>query len=424
MRRIAPHLALIIASIAGGTLGAAEVAAQQAPAAKPAPAAPQQPATAQPVAPTASPPQQQQEQQPAPVPQQQAAPPQQQSYPQQPYPAQPYPGQPYPGQPYPPQHQPYPQQPYQPQPGYSVPPYPPPPYALTPPSLVQQAPPPEPKWYGYQTLLLDGLGIVAGLATASMHETDGPDLGVFATVWYGVGAATAPAIHYAHGRMGVGLADLGIRLLAPGVVGLVGLFMSCTLTGDYDDGYCAEDGWSVGNTIGLGAAAAIDAFVLGYGGDDGAALAAPSWYGYQTLIVDALSYGAGAIAVATGWRTKSGREIHPALGMWVIGYSVSAIGAPIVHFAHGRIGKGFISLGARVVLAPIGALPGMLMYCAASDFEDDCESDGAQWGLLAGSLAVSLFDAFALAHDPRPASPQYGVNASIGPGSLGINGYF
>ena len=65
--------------------------------------------------------------------------------------------------------------------------------------------------------------------------------------------------------------------------------LSCTVNGDYDDDYCAEDGWSAGNTIGLGAAAAIDAFVLGYGGDGGAALAAPSWYGYQTLSTDGIA---------------------------------------------------------------------------------------------------------------------------------------
>ena len=62
----------------------------------------------------------------------------------------------------------------------------------------------------------------------------------------------------------------------------------------------------------------------------------------RCMLVDALGYGVGLIAVASGWETVAGDPLHPALGIWVVGYAVGAIGAPIVHFARERIGIGVV----------------------------------------------------------------------------------
>src|SRR5688500_11890832 len=72
-------------------------------------------------------------------------------------------------------------------------------------------------WYGAHTLAVDGAGLLAGgIAAATLdfsprHEP--PKLGLAAGVWYGVGAVGAPAVHYAHGNVGLGMASLGFRTL-------------------------------------------------------------------------------------------------------------------------------------------------------------------------------------------------------------------
>lgn len=60
--------------------------------------------------------------------------------------------------------------------------------------------------------------------------------------------------------------------------------------------------------------------------------------------------------------------------------------------------------------------------CAATAGAHDCASLGGQWGLLGGGIAVALFDAFALAHEPA-ASPQHAqLGLGVGPGSLSLTG--
>jgi hypothetical protein len=74
-------------------------------------------------------------------------------------------------------------------------------------------------------------------------------------------------------------------------------------------------------------------------------------------------------------------------------------------------------------VGPLGALPGMFGYCAATGTHD-CFQIGAQWGLLGGALAVSLFDALVMARKQVSTQPTSGVTASLGPGTIAIGGYW
>lgn len=69
------------------------------------------------------------------------------------------------------------------------------------------------------------------------------------------------------------------------------------------------------------------------------------WYGWHTLVVDAASIAVSAIGIATANETA----------YW-IGGGLQIIGAPIVHWTHGRVGTGFADLGLRILLPLTGAL--------------------------------------------------------------------
>ena len=80
-----------------------------------------------------------------------------------------------------------------------------------------------------------------------------------------------------------------------------------------------------------------------------------------------------------------------------MGYLVGLVGGPTVHFVHGNWGTGFISLGARALIGPLGVVPGIAGYCAATGGVKNCSEDGALYGLVGGLVAVDLFDALVLA---------------------------
>jgi len=282
-------------------------------------------------------------------------------------------------------------------------------------------------WYGWQTLTVDAAALALGAAIAASADVELEPANVVAATWYGVGAVAAPAVHHAHDNWPIGLSDFGLRALAPPVIGFFGWITACTANRDFES-ECAASGWGVGSLIGLSGVALIDGLVLARprtAVDERASRT--SWYGWQMLAIDLVGYGLGA-ATVSGKRTDEGAEIHPALGAWAIGYTVGVIGAPIVHFAHGKVGFGFLSLGLRALAAPLlGVLPGLAGYCAATGGASDCAEHGAQWGLLGGSLAVGLFDALVLAHEPADdddAAARYAPTASIGPGAIAVSGYW
>jgi hypothetical protein len=131
------------------------------------------------------------------------------------------------------------------------------------------------------------------------------------------------------------------------------------------------------------------------------------WYGWQTLIADGAAvsiYFGGVLADASGLRTA--------------GFLAYLFAAPIVHFTHANIGKGFGSFGMRIGLllggAGIGALTGVIVGSPsptrgsgqASDFPDvNPVLAGAILGTAAGVAGAIAIDAFSLAYEKVTAKP-------------------
>jgi hypothetical protein len=114
------------------------------------------------------------------------------------------------------------------------------------------------------------------------------------------------------------------------------------------------------------------------------------WYGWQTLLVD----GASVLTIP--------------FGIGIVGYFV---GGPIVHLAHGHVGKAFGDLGLRVA-TPL--VVGGVMLAALDSGGDTRGTDGAPpsaalifvgLDLLVSAGVASVVDAAALAWEQRPVKP-------------------
>jgi hypothetical protein len=122
-----------------------------------------------------------------------------------------------------------------------------------------------------------------------------------------------------------------------------------------------------------------------------------TWYGYQTLTVDALSFAAmiGGLAGRTG-------------GVLAGGYVAFLLGTPVVHMVHGNLGPGFGSIGLRLLVPVIGLGVGAIsgLFIGGSHGEGlDAVGNGASGaatgavvGALVGGLGCMLIDAAGLAY--------------------------
>lgn len=119
------------------------------------------------------------------------------------------------------------------------------------------------------------------------------------------------------------------------------------------------------------------------------------WYGYQTLLVDAASLGLmiGGAAMAARSRSDTGGYVA------LTGAAGYVLGAPIVHWTHGRIGPGFGSLGLRVGMPLGGMFWGALIGAAMDSHHNDSVGAGAAIGFLGGMAGAILFDAALLAYE-------------------------
>jgi hypothetical protein len=123
------------------------------------------------------------------------------------------------------------------------------------------------------------------------------------------------------------------------------------------------------------------------------------WYGWQTLVMDAVSIG--LILAALDDDVGNGAAIAG-----LVGYG---FGAPIVHVAHGQPGKAFASLGLRVGAPFVGA-----RFCGGIA---NCTGEGGLrdviFGLLSGAAAAITIDAAVIANeDVEPTAPR--VSPSVG----------
>ena len=123
------------------------------------------------------------------------------------------------------------------------------------------------------------------------------------------------------------------------------------------------------------------------------------WYGWQIIVVDGMSLVVLPLAAA-----RASSASAPLLSLAVGGY---VLGGPIVHVAHGEIGRAAGSLGLRTGLPLAGAASGYLVGAATTG---DCHGDlcgltavvfGAVGGVL-GVVAATIIDPAALAYEKVP----------------------
>jgi hypothetical protein len=126
------------------------------------------------------------------------------------------------------------------------------------------------------------------------------------------------------------------------------------------------------------------------------------WYGWQTLIPDLAALGLFSVAAKLNTSAFNSNPIA------VAGVALYLGGGPTVHFAHGDIGRGFISLALRAGL-PVGALlAGALLTPCNSTSSDVCGvgSGLAIFGFFLGGISAVALDASVLSIVRVPAAPS------------------
>jgi len=141
-----------------------------------------------------------------------------------------------------------------------------PPPGTPPPVVFASAPVYERQWYGWQTLISDGVTLVLWVAGGAANSGALTGIG---TVTYLLGP---PVLHAVHGRIAIGAASFGIRVGAPLILGLTGFGVGCAVGGSHGSGNSAllglasgcATGFVVGFLLGYGGAVALDAVVFSY----------------------------------------------------------------------------------------------------------------------------------------------------------------
>lgn len=125
-----------------------------------------------------------------------------------------------------------------------------------------------------------------------------------------------------------------------------------------------------------------------------------TWYGWQTLTVDAGSAALIGLSIFVSDSTR-GSSAAPA-ALFVSALGAYALGAPLVHLANGEAVRAAASLGLRVGVPTLS----FLAFAAAADCHSPwCELKSAGIGGLVGMLAVSAVDAAVIAHRFQRATP-------------------
>jgi len=125
--------------------------------------------------------------------------------------------------------------------------------------LAHERRPAEPReWYGWQTLVIDGAALTAGVIVTLRR--DEPDrrkrIAGLAVLPYVTGLLISPWVHAFHGRWGTALGSLGLRAFAPALGTLAGLSGYCAASGGADA--CIADGAVYGLLAGTILTATID----------------------------------------------------------------------------------------------------------------------------------------------------------------------
>ena len=127
--------------------------------------------------------------------------------------------------------------------------------SVAPAAPVAPAPELRKHWYGYQTLLSDGIS--GALLVGGLIPEAGPYFIGASAVGYSLGA---PFIHFAHKRPGAGLASFALRVPTPLVVGGAVAIADCRKGGG---DFCGFPGIAVGMTL-MAVAVVVDAAFLSH----------------------------------------------------------------------------------------------------------------------------------------------------------------
>ena len=113
-----------------------------------------------------------------------------------------------------------------------------------------------------------------------------------------------------------------------------------------------------------------------------------TWYGWQTLTLDALSIG----------------TVLATQGDATVGFVGYLAGPPIIHAIHGNVGKGAASVGLRLGLPVVGGGIG-LSFASCNGPYGWCRLEAFGLGFLGGMGAAVAIDSAALAYERRPQRP-------------------
>jgi hypothetical protein len=130
----------------------------------------------------------------------------------------------------------------------------------------------------------------------------------------------------------------------------------------------------------------------------------PTWYGWQTLLLDVSATAVWGAALQT--QTSSAQNTTLIAGLALYGL------APVVHLAHGNFRKAGLSAVLRVGFPAAGLLVGALLGAAADGRVSGTSGDdisatalfGAA-GFLGGFVAAMAVDDSVVAREPRPPGP-------------------
>jgi hypothetical protein len=144
-----------------------------------------------------------------------------------------------------------------------------------------------------------------------------------------------------------------------------------------------------------------------------------SWYGWQTLTVDATAIGTlllGAAIVTSGPPTRMSEPRPRPLVFAAGSLGLYAVGPSIVHVAHGHVWEGLASIALRAVM-PLAGLAAGYAVAGASE-RGNAPLDGGV-GVLLGCAGAMAADAVLLGWDrwygraPAPPGALFSIHASL-----------
>lgn len=133
--------------------------------------------------------------------------------------------------------------------------------------------------------------------------------------------------------------------------------------------------------------------------DEHPVVAAPTTYRRQLMMVDGLATATVAGALGAGAWLFHPDDFHLPLTVGALGFTSYVITAPILHFAHGNVGRGFLSGSARVLGPAVVAAT----LVTAAGLEEREDGYGAVFGagFAIGAVGAMVLDWFVL----TPSAP-------------------